>query len=111
MMEFKKLIEATCPDCRGPMSETIHGDDIHEYRCLVGHCYSAHALLVSHYEAQETALWGAVVALEEASNLVRELSPRFPPATQERLASQAETKIEQAKTIRGLLEQLEPFQI
>ena len=77
MTEDKKLIEATCPECRGPLTEIRH-DDISEYRCLVGHRYSARGVLQAHSEAQEKALWAAVVALEEAANLARAVSDQFP---------------------------------
>ncbi len=108
-MEAKKLIEATCPDCRGPLSETSYDNDLCEYGCLVGHRYSAHSLLAAHSEAQEKALWGAVVALEEASNLVREVAPRFAPEVRARLVLQAEKKLQQANEVRRVLEALEAF--
>ena len=109
-METKKLIEATCPDCRGPLSAHISEGAVQDYQCLVGHRYSARALLNAHSEAQEAALWAAVVSLEETVNLVRELGPEFSAATRDRLQAQAETKLEQAGVLRRILAELEPFE-
>ena len=112
-METKRLINATCPDCRGPMTDNVTtkgAESIHEYRCLVGHCYSAKGLLQAHSEAQEKALWSAVVALEEAINLVEAAASEFPPKLRESLREQAELKQQQAKKLRAILERLEPFQ-
>ena len=109
-METKQVIEATCPDCRGPLSEVKNGD-LKEYRCLVGHAYSARSMLQAHSETQERALWAAVVALEEAANLARTMAPRFSPAAAQKLEEQASTKMRQAAEIRSILERLEPFQL
>ena len=107
--DAKRSIEATCPECRGPLSE-IGFDQLHEYCCLVGHRYSARGLLRTHSETQEKSLWAAVVALEEAANLVRAVASEFPQSTASRLEEQAARKMEQAAEIRRILEQLEPFE-
>ncbi|MCU1238615.1 MAG: chemotaxis protein CheB [Candidatus Solibacter sp.] len=109
-METKKLIEATCPDCRGPLSETVHDDALRDYGCLVGHRYSAKALLAAHSEAQEKALWSAVVALEEAANIVWAVGPGFAPEVNDRLVRQVEKKRQQALVVRKVLEALEAFE-
>src|SRR4051812_32941857 len=109
LTQAKKLIEATCPDCRGPLSLTLHDHDMREYGCLVGHRYSADSLLAAHSDAQEKALWAAVVALEEAANLVGEVGTEFSPDVRKRLESQAELKLQQAEKIRGVLQTLECF--
>ena len=106
---IKRVLEATCPECRGPLSESVYGD-FREYSCLVGHRYSTRALLQAHSETQEKSLWSAVVALEEAANLVREVANDFPADVAERLQEQATRKIAQAGELRHILEELEPFQ-
>jgi len=110
-METKRLIEATCPECRGPLSETQEDGGPLEYRCLVGHVYSPRSLLQAHSETQEKALWAAVVALEEASQLVHSLAPDLPPDLVERLERQAQVKVRQATEVRRIIEGLEPFQV
>ena len=109
-METKELIEATCPGCRGPLTQICHHDAIYEYRCLVGHSYAARALLQAHSEVQEQALWMAVLALEESANLVRAATPALPQDVADRLTAQVDLKKQQAAAIRQILERLEPFE-
>jgi len=108
-MEIKKeLIEATCPDCRGPLSQESY-DEVREFHCLVGHTYSPSALLQAHYEAQEKTLWAAVVVLEETAKLVEAVASGFSPSIVKDLESQVATKQRQSAEIRRILENLEPF--
>ena len=112
-METKRIMEATCPECRGPLSEITHsvdGEEIREYTCMVEHRYSARTLLNAHSDTQEKALWAAVVALEEAAALVNQVSGEFPSTIAERLEQQGEQKPKQAAEIRAVLERLETFQ-
>jgi two-component system chemotaxis response regulator CheB len=108
--ETKHIIETTCPDCNGPLSE-IHEPGLRQYRCLVGHTYSARSLLESNSEAQERSLWTAVVKLEESAKLVHLVSPQLPGVVAATLKRQADRKVQQAAAIRKILEQLEPFQL
>jgi two-component system chemotaxis response regulator CheB len=108
-MERKEPINATCPECRGPLTAQEH-NGIVEFHCLVGHAYSPRALLQAHSETQERTLWSAVVVLEEASNLVAAVSAQVSPQELTRLSEQAEVKKLQAGQIRRLLKDLEPFQ-
>lgn len=107
-LEAKTAIEATCPDCRGPLSVSSYGG-LREYSCLVGHRYSARGLLQAHSETQERSLWAAVVALEEAGNLVREVTFAFPDDVAARLQEQIAKKMDQAAAIRRILQELEAF--
>lgn len=109
-MAQKHIIQATCPECRGPLTKS-RLNHVHEYECLVGHKYSAEVLLMAHSETQERALWAAVVALEEATQLVAAVAEDLPPETVRRVAEQAKVKHRQAATVRTLLEELEPFHI
>jgi hypothetical protein len=109
-MSTKESIEATCPDCRGPLS-LLTTDGLVEVRCLVGHAYSVAGVLRAHSETQEKALWSAVVALRETATLVDSLGNRFPPDVLEKLRAQVRTKQEQANAIQHFIEQLEPFQV
>jgi hypothetical protein len=70
----------------------------------VGHRYSPAALLQAHNETQERELWAAVLALEEASNLVNRVSNYFEPEVGDRIKQEAERKLQQAEShIRPLL--------
>src|SRR5215813_5488945 len=105
-METRTLINGTCPECRGPLTE-VQEDHIVQYECLVGHVYSPRALLDGHSEAQERTLWAAVVALEETKNIVGAVRSHLPPERTQRLEAQVLRKQEQAESIRRILEQLE----
>lgn len=109
-METKQTIEVTCPDCRGPVS-AYRIEALVEYRCMVGHAYSPRSILEAHAETQERALWAAVVALEEAANLARCVAVEFEPAVARSLEQQAATKLRQAREIRRVLEDLQPFRV
>ncbi|PWU03567.1 MAG: hypothetical protein C5B51_18690 [Terriglobia bacterium] len=112
-MKTKELLEATCPECRGPLSEvreTTEMPGLRQYKCLVGHVYSARTLLQGHSEAQEKALWSAVVALEESAVLAEKVASQLPREVARRVRMQASVKVSQAAEIRKILERLEPFQ-
>lgn len=109
-METRRSIEATCPECRGPLTEIRHDADMVEFQCLVGHRYSAKAVLNAHSDTEEKTLWSGVVALEEAATLVRAASPFLPPGVRECLAAQADERMQYAQTIREILRKLTPFE-
>jgi two-component system chemotaxis response regulator CheB len=111
MIEEKKLLEATCPECRGPLSEHQTERGPREFVCLVGHRYSARALLEAHSEAQEKALWSAVVALEETENIAWAVAAEFTPEVAERLREQAATRVKEAVLLREVIQRLAPLSI
>jgi two-component system chemotaxis response regulator CheB len=51
-------------------------EELVQFRCRVGHAYSAEALLVHQSEQLEAALWTALRALDEHSALARRLAAR-----------------------------------
>jgi len=102
-----RLINATCPDCRGPLSEVVE-NGVREYRCLVAHRFSDAGLLHAHSETQERALWAAVLALEEAAVIAREIAAQQPLAAAA-LLEQAGEKQRQAEAVRRVLLELRPF--
>ncbi len=109
-MEKREVIEATCPDCRGPITEFQHGGAVFEYRCVVGHSYSPKEFLVAHCDTEERALWAAVLALEESATMVQRVAPLMPERTGARLREQAARKLGQAAEVRRVIEHLEAFQ-
>jgi hypothetical protein len=77
----------------------------------VGHIYSTHSVLQAHAEAEEKALWAAVVALEESVNLARCVGMNLPANLAARIAAQADVKLHQAQNLRAVLKELEPFDL
>ena len=95
----------TCPECRGPISESRKGP-LTEFHCRVGHSYSPETFLAAHAETRERSLWAAVVALEEGAEVARELASRHSTAVKRRLEQEAGENNSAAAQIRALLAQL-----
>jgi two-component system chemotaxis response regulator CheB len=96
-----------CPSCHGALFE-LPGQPMPRYRCRVGHAWSAQTLLDEHAEALEGALWMALRALEEKS----ELSRRMATAARERgnggAARRLETTGADAEEASTLIRELIP---
>jgi len=105
----RTLIDGTCPECRGPLTEISEGEIV-EYQCLVGHRYAPDTLLHAHAETEERTLWSAVVALEEARNLAHSAASHLPEPIRRSVELEGERKGQQAKAIRAIIEQLTPFE-
>jgi two-component system, chemotaxis family, protein-glutamate methylesterase/glutaminase len=65
----------SCPECHGVLWE-IKDEQLVQFRCRVGHAYSAEVLLVHQSEQLEAALWTALRSLEEHTALARRLAAR-----------------------------------
>ncbi|MEB4210171.1 chemotaxis protein CheB [Mycobacterium sp. 94-17] len=65
----------TCPDCNGSLVSISEGN----FRCQVGHAWTADALLAAHDDEVEGALWVAVRSLQEKARLARASADRFGP--------------------------------
>jgi two-component system chemotaxis response regulator CheB len=60
----------TCPDCNGSLMAVTEGN----YRCRVGHAWTAEALLNARDHEIEGALWIALRSLREKANLSRKMA-------------------------------------
>src|ERR687894_111967 len=86
-MATSRLIEATCPECRGPLTEVVD-DGVLGYRCLVEHRYSPMGLLAGHSEtlvrygrSTRCSAWREAESEvdPEVENVpVRDVAPRHP---------------------------------
>ena len=88
----------TCPDCGGSLWELRDGELV-RYRCHVGHAYSPESLMSEQNGMMESALWTALRALDESTDLARRLSERaqrngnpITAANFERLAEERDAK-------------------
>jgi two-component system, chemotaxis family, protein-glutamate methylesterase/glutaminase len=74
--DMADLTPLTCPECGGTL---WHRDDYgaERYRCRVGHTFSADGLMLGKQTALESALWAAVVALEERAEVSRRIARRL----------------------------------
>jgi two-component system chemotaxis response regulator CheB len=105
-----KVVDLTCPDCRGRIGEVPDGP-ILQYRCRAGHSYSPRGMLAEHTAAQEKALWAAVVALEEGAVLASKLAAELDPNVREKLLEESRHKQQQAAVIRRLIQEQPVFSL
>jgi two-component system chemotaxis response regulator CheB len=105
-----QLTDMTCPDCRGTIWESQRGNG-KEYRCRVGHTFSPKSMLSEHYAAQEKALYGAMVMLEEGAALTLRLAKQFEDTLGDRLREEARERQSQAQTLRKVLGEHRSFSL
>jgi two-component system chemotaxis response regulator CheB len=60
----------TCPDCNGSLVSITEGN----FRCQVGHAWTAEALLSARDAELEGAMWIAVRSLQEKARLARDMA-------------------------------------
>ncbi|OBF27710.1 protein-glutamate methylesterase [Mycobacterium sp. ACS1612] len=65
----------TCPDCNGSLMSVSENN----YRCRVGHAWTADALLKARDDEIENALWVALRSLREKATLSRRLANQVGP--------------------------------
>ena len=106
-MSDRQVVEFTCPECRGPVSRIVD-EGPPQYRCLVGHAYSARLFLEAHYDTEERQLWAAALALEEAAIIARTIGNDLPDLKGP-LEEAGALKRRQAEAIKAVIEQLRPF--
>jgi two-component system chemotaxis response regulator CheB len=71
-----ELTPLTCPECGGTLWHR-HDYGAERYRCRVGHTFSADGLMLGKQTALESALWAAIVALEERAEVSRRIARRL----------------------------------
>lgn len=67
----------TCPDCNGSLVSV----GVHQYRCHVGHAWTADALLAARDDEIEGALWVALRSLQEKAKLARKMADKAGAGT------------------------------
>lgn len=65
----------TCPDCNGSLVSISERN----FRCQVGHAWTAHALLAARDDEIQGALWVALRSLQEKARLARQLAEKTGP--------------------------------
>ncbi|MCV7399743.1 chemotaxis protein CheB [Mycobacterium fragae] len=86
----------TCPDCNGSLIAVSEGN----YRCQVGHAWSADALLRARDEEIEGAMWVAMRSLQEKAKLSRRLADQVNPGM---LSERYEAIAEEAEHAMSIL--------
>ena len=96
------LTPLTCPECGGTL---WHHDDYgtQRYRCRVGHTFSASNLMLGKQAAIESALWAAIVALDERADLARRVAKRLEASGRISQVAHYRREIEAAEQRGGML--------
>jgi two-component system, chemotaxis family, protein-glutamate methylesterase/glutaminase len=103
------LTAFTCPECGGTLWQR---DEYaaRRFRCRVGHSFSPDALMLGKQHALEAALWAAIVALEERSDLSRRMMERIEESGRPRQIERYRTEIvestKRARMLRELINDL-----
>jgi two-component system, chemotaxis family, protein-glutamate methylesterase/glutaminase len=93
----------TCPDCGGALWEIQEGNVL-RFRCRVGHTFSPDSLFDQQSEALESALWGAVRALEERAALAQRMAARFRVRGHEQVARRFDDRARNATERAGVIQ-------
>jgi two-component system chemotaxis response regulator CheB len=95
----------SCPTCGGVLQELE--DAASGFRCRVGHAFGPESLLTAQTEGIEDALWTALRALQERSQLAARIARRLRERGHEELAARYDRMVEEAdrggRVIRELL--------
>lgn len=84
-----------CPDCNGSLSTVSEGN----FRCRVGHAWTADALLRARDQEVEGALWVALRSLEEKAKLSRKLAEKAGAGLMARRYEELATEAEHAVSV------------
>ncbi|MCR6483797.1 chemotaxis protein CheB [Amycolatopsis sp. OK19-0408] len=99
----------TCPDCQGSLLQV---DETGQYRCRIGHAWSAEALLGAHDTEFQRALWTALRSLDEKAGLAGRLRHDSRRRNHHLLESRHDTTAKEcaaaAETLRKFLLSLTP---
>jgi two-component system chemotaxis response regulator CheB len=102
-----ELVGLTCPECNGAIWMSQNGGVV-EYRCRIGHRYSAETFDSLQGERVEAALWTALRTLEERAALYRRMAERHRTSgntrTAERFLLRAESAVQHALVLREVVE-------
>lgn len=100
-------IAVTCPDCGGALRRAELGS-ITQFRCHIGHVYTAEVMMAAHSLALERSLETAMRSLSERGELCRQMAETAQVADAPSTAAQWEAAKDEAKeqtaTLRQLLE-------
>ena len=100
----EEIFNLTCPECRGPIRQFRSGKLV-QYRCRVGHSYSALAFAHDHQSTVERKLWESVLVLNESADIAEELASEYGDAYRQ-VASQRRN---QAAALRDFLNGMTPL--
>jgi two-component system, chemotaxis family, protein-glutamate methylesterase/glutaminase len=87
----------TCPECNAALFLSQR-DPLLQFRCRVGHTFSAQSLLSDQSDTLERTLWSSVNAIEERAALIRMMAEQLRKRGEIELAKLEETKAQDANS-------------
>lgn len=96
-------VAVTCPDCGGALRRTELGT-LTQFRCHIGHVYTAEVMVAAQFAALEWSLEAAMRALSERGELCRQMAEKA--AADSDLAPQWMAAMHEAKERTGALRHL-----
>ncbi|WP_313887934.1 chemotaxis protein CheB [Lentzea alba] len=91
----------TCPDCAGSLLE-IPGNGV-QYRCLVGHGWTADALMEAYGGTLERAMWTALRTLDQKASLTHRMANVSRDAGRDLVADRYSRQEEEALAAANVL--------
>lgn len=105
VQQLGKVTYFTCPDCHGSLWEVRDGALV-RFRCQTGHAFSIDTLMDGQDATLEEALWSALRALREKSELARRVAARAREHGNMAVAVKFEAKAEEQDRHASALHQL-----
>ncbi len=95
-------VAVTCPGCGGALRRAELGS-LTQFRCHIGHVYTAEVMVEAQFAAMEWSLAAAMRALSERGELCRQMSDRSQLAGEPGLAARWAAAMREAKDRAGTL--------
>jgi len=99
-------LAVTCPDCGGALRQSELGT-LSQFRCHIGHVYTAEVMLAAQFLALERFVEQALRSLSERAELCRQMSEKPPradnPTERERWVAAMEEALTQSEGLHALI--------
>jgi two-component system chemotaxis response regulator CheB len=92
----------TCPDCGGTLWQIEHGRVV-QFQCHVGHRFGPDSLVIAQEDAIGQALWTALRAVEEHSELHRRMATRARTSQWPQIAEEYDARAAAAEARADIL--------
>jgi two-component system chemotaxis response regulator CheB len=89
-------VVSVCPECGGVLSEHLDAG-VMQWRCKVGHRYSAESLADAQATGVEATLWAAIRALQDRQALLGRMAVQLEQRDMERSARSLRTRASEAR--------------
>ena len=102
-LENGTIVPWSCPECSGTLWENRFGPLV-QFRCRVGHAYSAESFLTEHSSTIERSLWAVIRLLEERAAVEERLAKHAAqfeqPDAERKFAEEARAHRRRAEIVR-----------